>query len=183
MIASISFIILIFAPTLLLAIDNEHQLKRIIVDRAVDDDADADRFEFDRDGARKRVVNGAAASIEQLPWHASLLVGGRTPISSAYMCAGVIIDDWWIVSSAHCCQREPEQMDALFGTDKLENTTAPRVSFTEKYIPGTFDYGLYDLCLLKLSKSVSSFNTIAKPIQIGQVTGFSQVTRLVVSKK
>ena len=48
--------------------------------------------------SRKRVVNGAFATIKQLPWHVSLLVRGRESIPDAYLCAGVLIDRYWIVS-------------------------------------------------------------------------------------
>lgn len=103
--------------------------------------------------ADTKVVNGFEATAGQLPWFASILVGGRDPIPSAYMCAGTIsmrfqavlfrefplaaVSDYWILTSAHCCQRNADQMDALFGTHILNNTLAPRVSFVEKHVSAT----------------------------------------------
>jgi hypothetical protein len=55
----------------------------------------------------KRVVNGEFAQVGQFPFAAALLVANRTPASSAYLCAGFVLTDAWLATSAHCCQRAP----------------------------------------------------------------------------
>ena len=72
-------------------------------------------------------------------------------------------------------------MDVLFGTDVLNNGTAPRIHLTEQYIPGEFAYGLFDLCVMKLSQPIDDFDTVAKPIQLGKVVEYPINERLVVS--
>ena len=60
---------------------------------------------FDQFFARmdKRIINGEFAAPGMLPFMAAILVADRTPVDTAYMCAGALIDDRWVMSSAHCC--------------------------------------------------------------------------------
>ena len=49
-----------------------------------------------------RVVNGQDASPHSWPWQISLRVHGR------HICGGSLIRDDWIVTAAHCVDRNPD---------------------------------------------------------------------------
>ena len=48
-----------------------------------------------------RVVNGENASPHAWPWQISLRVNGR------HICGGSLIDKDWVVTAAHCVDRNP----------------------------------------------------------------------------
>ena len=48
-----------------------------------------------------RVVNGENAALHAWPWQISLRVNGR------HICGGSLIEDDWVVTAAHCVERNP----------------------------------------------------------------------------
>jgi hypothetical protein len=135
-----------------------------------------DRLPTREPSRAKRIAGGAFAQRGDFPAQASILIHATANISNAYICAGVLVDRFWVLTAAHCCQRPPAEMDALVGTLVLENYTAPRIPFVEQYFPGPFNYTVNDLCVMKLATAADAGNPSPLDISpigvIGQVTDF-----------
>ena len=56
-----------------------------------------------------RVVNGENAQPHSWPWQISLRVNGL------HICGGSLIDKEWVVTAAHCVQRNPSGYTVVVG--------------------------------------------------------------------
>ena len=65
-----------------------------------------------------RVVNGENASPHAWPWQISLRVNGR------HICGGSLIDGDWVVTAAHCVDRNPTPSGYTDVVGKLQKLKA-----------------------------------------------------------
>lgn len=108
---------------------------------------------------KTRIVGGETATAGAWPWQVSLQRNG------GHFCGGSLVGDNWVVTAAHCFQGQTTSgIQAVLGEDSLSTSSPNQVSRSlaqiiihPDYNPSTFDN---DICLLRLSSSVSFTNYI-----------------------
>ncbi|XP_076047635.1 trypsin-1-like [Oratosquilla oratoria] len=105
-----------------------------------------------------RVVGGTMSQLHGWPWQASL----RLTSSNTNFCGGALIDNWWVLTAAHCVSDfHKEEFSVTLGEHNLEeddeapHTTSFSVSTIithDQYDPVAVNN---DIALVKLDKSVT----------------------------
>nr|XP_004668204.2 serine protease 40-like [Jaculus jaculus] len=117
-----------------------------------------------------KIFGGQKAGPGRWPWQASLLWKG------VHICGGVLIDNYWVASAAHCFQRSrrPSDYRVLLGYSQLSNPsnysrhmTVNKVIVQENY--NRFHYQRNDIALLQLHIPVE-FNSHILPACIPENT-------------
>jgi len=113
-----------------------------------------------------RVVNGVNAQPHAWPWQISLRVGGR------HICGGSLIDKDWVVTAAHCVERNPQPSGytVVVGAHRRNGQTAVQKTFRLKRLFKHEGFSMRhlrnDIALLQLAGSVttsSKVNTVCLP--------------------
>ncbi|XP_078374818.1 chymotrypsin-like protease CTRL-1 [Oculina patagonica] len=113
-----------------------------------------------------RVVNGENASPHSWPWQISLRVHGR------HICGGSLIDNDWVITAAHCVDRNPSPSGytVVVGAHDRTGTTAVQKTFRLKQVFKHEGFGMRhlrnDIALLQLDGSIqasSKVNTVCLP--------------------
>ena len=113
-----------------------------------------------------RIIGGADASINDVPWQVCVLPGD-------YLCGGSIISEKWIVTAAHCAFDNND--DRISATDfvVVAGTSTPfsavagkRYKVKNVYIHEAYtaDYEEYDIALLELEEKIDL--EAAQPIKL-----------------
>lgn len=110
-----------------------------------------------------RIVGGAAVSINEVPWQASLITNRST------LCGASIIDPSWLLTAAHCIvDKSPDEIDVFAGISQLRerSQTAPsnvaRVIIHPNWNGSTFNA---DLALIELTGPLT-FSAQVQPIAL-----------------
>ncbi|XP_027047208.1 chymotrypsinogen B-like [Pocillopora damicornis] len=113
-----------------------------------------------------RVVNGENASPHSWPWQISLRVNGR------HICGGSLIDKDWVVTAAHCVDRNPNPSGytvVVGAHSRLGSTTVQRTHRLKKLFKHEGYSGRHlrnDIALLQLERPItasSKVNTVCLP--------------------
>ncbi|CAG2106653.1 unnamed protein product, partial [Medioppia subpectinata] len=130
----------------------------------------------DTDQISNRIVGGRDASIEQIPWMASLYV------KNMGHCGATIIDERWILTAAHCLRPNVNKNDItvrIGSSDKLRGGRLLGVKAV--YIHPEFNHIVMqslqsisnDIALIELKTSIkydmSSANRVCLPINAGLI--------------
>ncbi|XP_053271938.1 trypsin II-P29 isoform X2 [Pleuronectes platessa] len=108
-----------------------------------------------------RILGGYPLSPEQVPWHASLVSGGK------HRCGGSVINDQWVMTAAHCVTGSGSGVTVYLGRFNQSGPNPHEVSRTiaqaechPSYSTLTYEN---DICLLKLSSPVN-FTDYIQPV-------------------
>ncbi|XP_045898078.1 prostasin-like, partial [Micropterus dolomieu] len=111
-----------------------------------------------------KIVGGQVATPGSWPWQASLRTSG------SHFCAGTLINNQWVLTTAKCCARSGVSTSTLtvyLGLQSLQGINPNQVSRTvsqiiihPNFISGNIDN---DICLLKLSSPVT-FTIYIQPV-------------------
>ncbi|KAJ7382095.1 hypothetical protein OS493_037064 [Desmophyllum pertusum] len=113
-----------------------------------------------------RVVNGENASPHSWPWQISLRVNGR------HICGGSLIDNDWVVTAAHCVDRNPRPSGytVVVGAHRRTGSTSVQQTFRLKQLFKHEGFSMRhfrnDVALLQLERPIqasSQVNTVCLP--------------------
>jgi secreted trypsin-like serine protease len=125
--------------------------------------------------SQKPIMGGRDATEGLYPWMAGLAYSEETDIYWAHFCGASLIDEYWVLTAAHCLMNEygtgpafSNEIDVFFNVYDLKNPGLDmlRVESDSFYIhPAYDDYSLdSDIGLIRLKEPVA-FNTIFIPEQ------------------
>ncbi len=113
-----------------------------------------------------QIVGGQDADPGEWPWQVALVNAGSTDLYNNQFCGGSVIDEYWVLTAAHCTDgAAPSSIDIVAG---IQNLVTPEAGYQQIGVldiiihpgwdPATFDY---DISLLRL----------AEPVQFGTTAG------------
>ncbi|XP_066108779.1 serine protease 55 [Saccopteryx bilineata] len=113
-----------------------------------------------------RIIEGTEAEVGEFPWLVSVQAGNE------HFCGGAIINEWWILTAAHCLAAEelhPKDLSVVLGTNDLHSPSLEIKGVTtivlhKNYTRLTMDN---DVALLLLSSYIT-FSGLKKPICLPQ---------------
>lgn len=112
--------------------------------------------------ASTKILGGVEAQPGAWPWMTALLHSNEKSIYQAQFCSGVLIDDTWVLTAAHCVEgKSAGDMDVAVGAYDLNAFTGSRISVKSIRIHPQYENVTMrnDIALLKLSQP-SSVSTI-----------------------
>ncbi|CAG5129871.1 unnamed protein product, partial [Candidula unifasciata] len=140
-----------------------------------------------------RILGGNFASHGEVPWQANIRIMTRNKDRTEYKpeCSGAIINEYWIITVAHCVKGEaPSSFRVTVGDHHLARNDEGEQQFAvskvishENYRLGSFDY---DIAILKIQPTKSGagikFNSFVQPICLPKETDYPGVgTHMIVS--
>ncbi|KAL9970715.1 hypothetical protein ACROYT_G023128 [Oculina patagonica] len=124
-----------------------------------------------------RVVNGENASPHSWPWQISLRVNGR------HICGGSLIKDDWVVTAAHCVDRNPRPSGytVVVGAHRRTGSTSVQQTFRLKQLFKHEGFSMRhlknDIALLQLEQPIAAsdkVSTVCLPDSGSQVAAGTQ---------
>ncbi|XP_074626323.1 chymotrypsinogen B-like isoform X2 [Acropora palmata] len=124
-----------------------------------------------------RVVNGENASPHAWPWQISLRVNGR------HICGGSLIAPNWVVTAAHCVDRNPRPSGytVVVGAHRRTGSTSVQRTYRLRQLFKHEGFSMRnlrnDIALLQLSESIQSsskVNTVCLPSKNSRVPAGTQ---------
>ncbi len=103
-----------------------------------------------------RIVGGKNAEITSYPWQIGIVQAGR-PTFGGQFCGGSIIDEFWILTAAHCLEdiESPSDIEIVAGISSLnDDENVIRIKVTDIISHEDFSGSSYqnDIALLRLAK-------------------------------
>jgi transmembrane protease serine 9 len=131
-----------------------------------------DTYDFVRSGQRSlsvepRIIGGTAAAVGAYPWQVSIgLV--NVPPSVGHFCGGSIIDQYWIITAAHCVDgtTAPNSIQIVYGTNFLSQDAkivqVQQIKINEKWDRSRWDW---DVALLRTAQRLEQpgINLVQSP--------------------
>ncbi|MEC7289916.1 MAG: serine protease [Pseudomonadota bacterium] len=124
-----------------------------------------DAMERWNSGDRQKIINGAAATLGQFPWIVSIGYSWPANAHGAHFCGGSILDEYTILTAAHCVKKPKARDLSVTAGQILLDTHSPRIQVEKVVIHENFvvpEYGS-DIALLKL-KSPLEFSETIQPM-------------------
>ncbi|CAI4222063.1 unnamed protein product [Auanema sp. JU1783] len=108
-----------------------------------------------------RIIGGKHLEPSRYPWQAVLLIYDVN--GQAMLCGGTVLDDYWILTAAHCVSGRSETIYILTGVRSLQNPRKTSKA-THVYVHPAYDsFSITnDIALLKSSKKL--LDDVVKPI-------------------
>ncbi len=107
-----------------------------------------------------KIIGGQDAKSTSWPWMAALLNSSTSDFYNAQFCGGVLIDDSWILTAAHCVTYDkidrpklPNDIEVSVGIHDLDSFNGPRHDVTAIYRHPDYDTTslVNDIALLRLA--------------------------------
>ncbi|RCN53503.1 trypsin [Ancylostoma caninum] len=100
-----------------------------------------------------RIIGGSIAATSEYPWQAALVSYDST--ESGMICGATVVDEYWILTAAHCIVSPPEQSYIFTGLTSLSNPQYTHRVERSVVHPG-FDANLIidDIALVKSKQSL-----------------------------
>ncbi|KAM8764537.1 serine protease 55 [Rhynchonycteris naso] len=125
-----------------------------------------ERPDFEQGPQYSRIIEGTEAEVGEFPWLVSVQAGNE------HFCGGAIINEWWILTAAHCLTAEelhPKDLSVVLGANDLHSPSLEIKGVTtivlhKNYTRLTMDN---DVALLLLSSYIT-FSSLKKPICLPQ---------------
>ena len=101
------------------------------------------------------IIGGEPADISEAPWQVSLEYE-EDGDECQHFCGGVILNNEWILTAAHCVDEDEIGMCAVHAgaTDQTDNSIGQRIQVDEIIIPDDWNFDVHDgndIALLHLS--------------------------------
>lgn len=118
-----------------------------------------------------RIVGGVAADKGEFPFIVSVrFVWGN---GKGYMCGGAILDEYWVLTAAHCSQELASDYRLVAGaydfrnpSDDEQSRDVEKVIYHENYDPGTT---ANDVGLMKVTVPFDLSTSSVKPIELAAI--------------
>lgn len=109
--------------------------------------------------ASPRIVGGTEASTTDWPWMAGVLYSDRISNYNAQYCGASVIDNYWVVTAAHCIkegsapQLQPQDIEILVGAHDLRSNEGRRIKVKRIILHPDFNPSTYnnDMALIELA--------------------------------
>ncbi|XP_057576619.1 serine protease 55, partial [Hippopotamus amphibius kiboko] len=116
---------------------------------------------FERGAQYSRIIGGMEAEVGEFPWQVSIQARNE------HFCGGAIINEWWIISAAHCVHPEisPTELRVVLGTNSLSSPSLEVKGVTSVILHKNFQKLNMDndIALLLLDTPIT-FNELKIPI-------------------
>ncbi|XP_029464718.1 chymotrypsinogen B-like [Rhinatrema bivittatum] len=124
-----------------------------------------------------RIINGEEAIPHSWPWQVSLQSKGRS-----HYCGGSLINEYWVVTAAHCGPIAGSDLVVLGEHNRLINSEEVQVIDIAKVFinPDWAGIGTTDVALVKLA-SPAVFDDHVSPVCLATVDNFPAGTKLVTT--
>ena len=111
-----------------------------------------------RHNIQPKIVNGTDAEIKAFPFIVAL------KHNSEFFCAGSLLNNYWIVTAAHCLNKPVDQITIEYGTTEISNgTKGKKETGVEKLIQHeNFNYSSHknDIGLIKLKNPLDDITAV-----------------------
>ncbi len=110
--------------------------------------------EFSRPVVTSKILGGVESKNGDWPWIVAILNASEPDLYQAQYCSGVLIDEYWVLTAAHCVHsRTAGDVEVAIGAFDLKAFTGQRkrISFIRTHPRYNSSLLQYDLALLRLS--------------------------------
>ncbi|XP_012879650.1 PREDICTED: serine protease 52-like [Dipodomys ordii] len=116
------------------------------------------------------IVGGQPANIADFPWQVGILTQGN------HLCGGAILNEWWILTAAHCFQRiNISNLEIIHGIDDLNTKDQKKEKVDKLIIHPLFNDWLMDNDIaLVLLKAPLPLGVKRIPICLTEVTSLEK---------
>ncbi|XP_019821370.2 serine protease 55 [Bos indicus] len=127
---------------------------------------------FARGAQYSRITGGIEAGVGEFPWQVSIQARNE------HFCGGAILNEWWIITAAHCFYPEqlpPTDLRVVLGTNSLTSPSLEIKGVTTIIRHKDFQRVSMDndIALLMLDNPIT-FNELKEPICLPMQPGLSQ---------
>jgi secreted trypsin-like serine protease len=133
-----------------------------------------------------RIIGGNNSADDTWAWMAALVARGKSNYFSQY-CAGTLIHPRWVLTSAHCIEREsPSMLDVVVGQTRLSAESGERIEVLRFLIHPHYDPVRFinDIALLELARPATvapvvlaeTYSHLPHPGAMGLVLGWGTLS-------
>nr|XP_014707623.2 serine protease 55-like isoform X1 [Equus asinus] len=121
-----------------------------------------ERPSFEQGAQYSRIIEGTEAQVGEFPWLVSIQA------RNTHFCGGTIINEWWILTAAHCLSSEeliPTDLSIVLGTNSLNSQSLEMKAVTSIILHKNFTRINMDndIALLLLDSPIT-FSELKEPI-------------------
>ncbi|RWS09332.1 Serine proteinase stubble-like protein [Dinothrombium tinctorium] len=134
------------------------------------------------DQTNLRIIGGRTAEEKEFPWHAALFRYNPRTKERTYQCGAAILNEYWVVTAAHCISRVKSSLLRLgvgsIDLNKIKVFDLEKSLRHKKYIPATYEN---DIAIVKTVKPMKlsmygHVNNVCLPKKSENIFGTATVT-------
>lgn len=106
----------------------------------------------------EKILGGIESKTGDWPWMTAILYANETDMYNAQFCAGVLVDDTWVLTAAHCVVGQTTSaIDVAVGVFDLSNFSGSRIPVKSIHVHPQYNdtTSQNDIALLELNQSSS----------------------------